>query len=82
MNWSAPLEVVFLTNFSDTCFRVIPSIAQMVDDLSIHLTILHSFEPGKRNRSEAEAWESPLLRSELKAKRPFWEMLWVSLQVV
>lgn len=56
MNHSAPLEVVFLTNFSDTCFRAIPSVAQMVDDLSIHLTILHTYDPKRRRRSEAEAW--------------------------
>lgn len=56
MNWPAPMEVVFLTNFSDTCFRAIPSIAQMVDDLSVNLTILHAYDPAKRQRGDAEAW--------------------------
>lgn len=56
MNWPAPMEVVFLTSFSDTCFRAIPSVAQMVDDLSVHLTILHAYDPAKRQRADAEAW--------------------------
>lgn len=56
MNRPAPLEVVFLTNFSDSCFRAIPSIAQMVDDFSVHLTILHAYDPKRRQRAESEAW--------------------------
>jgi hypothetical protein len=37
-----PLEVVFLTNFADFCYRSIPAIAQMADDFPVRLTIVHS----------------------------------------
>ncbi|MEZ5288868.1 MAG: universal stress protein [Vicinamibacterales bacterium] len=37
-----PFEVVFLTNFSNLCFRAIPSLAQMSDDIDMRLTIVHA----------------------------------------
>lgn len=39
---SRPLEVVFLTNFTDYCYRSIPAIAQMADDFAIRLTIAYA----------------------------------------
>jgi hypothetical protein len=37
-----PLEVVFLTNFTDFSYRSIPAIAQMADDFAMRLTILYT----------------------------------------
>lgn len=37
-----PLEVLFLTNFSNLCFQAIPALAQMSDDIDMRLTILHA----------------------------------------
>lgn len=37
-----PLDVVFLTNFSDYCYRSIPAIAQMADDFHMRLTIVNT----------------------------------------
>ena len=39
-----PLDILFLTNFSDHCFRVIPSIAQMADSLPVRLTLMHAYD--------------------------------------
>lgn len=39
-----PLDILFLTNFSDHCFKVIPSIAQMADSLPVRLTLLHAYD--------------------------------------
>lgn len=40
-----PLDILFLTNFSDFCFRTIPSIAQMTDSLPVRLTLMHVYDP-------------------------------------
>lgn len=50
-----PFEVVFLTNFSDTCFRAIPTLAQMADDLETRLTLLHSYDVNASSHSKAQA---------------------------
>lgn len=50
-----PLEVLFLTNFSTACFRAIPALAQMADDLEIQLTILHAYDADVQARPVAEA---------------------------
>ena len=42
MNAMRPFEVLFLTNFSDLCFRAIPAVAQMSDELDLRLTIMHA----------------------------------------
>jgi hypothetical protein len=55
MQWRKPLEVVFLTNFSDACFRSIPWVAQMADDLSVDLTILHAYDSATSRRADVEA---------------------------
>lgn len=39
-----PLDVLFLTNFSDHCFRVIPSVAQMADHVPVRLTLMHVYD--------------------------------------
>lgn len=49
-----PLDILFLTNFSDYCFRAIPSIAQMADSLSARLTLMHVYDPTKDNVKRAE----------------------------
>lgn len=48
-----PLEVVFLTNFTDFCYRSIPAIAQMADDFSMRLTIVHAT---MNRRPSTEDW--------------------------
>lgn len=52
--WAEPLEVVFLTNFSDTSFRTIPAIAQMADDIDINLTIVHAYDAKKQRHADVE----------------------------
>ena len=47
------LDVLFLTNFSDYCYRAIPAIAQMADALHMRLTILHAYDPAKISDDEA-----------------------------
>jgi hypothetical protein len=54
VNWPKPLEVVFLTNFSDPCFRTIPAIAQMADDIALNLTVVHAYDPKRQQRGHAE----------------------------
>lgn len=49
-----PLDILFLTNFSDYCFRAIPSIAQMADSLSVRLTLMHVYDARETNAKEAE----------------------------
>jgi hypothetical protein len=39
-----PLDVLFLTNFSDHCFRVIPAVAQMADHVPVRLTLMHVYD--------------------------------------
>jgi hypothetical protein len=51
---SEPLEVVFLTNFSDTAFRTIPAIAQMADDIDVNLTIVHAYDSKKQRHADVE----------------------------
>lgn len=48
------MEVVFLINFTEGCFRAIPALAQMADDLAIRLTLLHTFDPEKEQAAAAE----------------------------
>lgn len=54
-----PLDILFLTNFSDFCFRTIPSIAQMYDELPVRLTIMHAYDPAATTARQAtEALQS------------------------
>lgn len=56
MRNTRPLEVVFLTSFTDYSHRSIPAIAQMADELSIRLTIVHALCGAPRNGcAEAQA---------------------------
>ena len=48
-----PLDVLYLTNFSDYCFRTIPAVAQLADTIKIRLTVLHSYDPAKETQSSA-----------------------------
>lgn len=50
-----PLEILFLTNFSDSCYRAIPAVARIADELLVQLTILHCYDPSRRSREEAES---------------------------
>jgi hypothetical protein len=50
-----PLDILFLTNFSDSCFRSIPAVAQMADALKVRLTLMHTYNPEKCSQAEADA---------------------------
>ncbi len=45
-----PFDVVFLTNFSNLCFRAIPALAQMSDEIDVRLTILHAYDEVRSER--------------------------------
>jgi hypothetical protein len=51
----APFHVAFLTNFSDTCFRAIPAVAQLCDALDVRLTIVRSHDPAVSSAHTVEA---------------------------
>lgn len=57
---SRPFEVLFLTNFSDSCFRAIPAVAQMCDTLETRLTIVHAYQPGADVRGRRAATAAPM----------------------
>lgn len=46
-----PFEVLFLTNFSNHCFRAIPALAQMSDEIDLRLTILHAYDDERREKT-------------------------------
>jgi hypothetical protein len=54
-----PFDVLFLTNFSDSCFRAIPALAQLGDDIDMRLTIVHAIGSGADDRGQLE----PKIRS-------------------
>lgn len=56
---SRPFDVLFLTNFSDACFRAIPAVAQMCDVLETRLTIVHAYQPGNDVRGRRTATAAP-----------------------
>lgn len=45
-----PFDVLFLTNFSESCFKAIPALAQMCDAIEMRLTILHTYQEASRLR--------------------------------
>jgi hypothetical protein len=49
-----PLDILFLTNFSDHCFRSIPAVAQMADAFDLRLTIMHVYDPKRQKQAYAE----------------------------
>ena len=54
MSHPHPLDILFLTNFSDYCFRAIPAIAQMADAFKVRLTIMHVYDPNRTSKAAAE----------------------------
>lgn len=48
-------HVAFLTNFSDTCFRAIPAVAQLCDEFDVRLTIVHTYGPDARGLHAVDA---------------------------
>lgn len=59
MSEPRPLEVVFLTNFTDFCYRSIPAIAQMADDFSLRLTIVNTTynrQPADEDRARLKSF--------------------------
>lgn len=50
-----PLEMVFATNFSDSCFKATQAVAQWVDDFDLRLTLLHTYDPGAESQAAAES---------------------------
>jgi nucleotide-binding universal stress UspA family protein len=55
MSSTHPLDILFLTNFSDYCFRSIPAVSQMAASLKVRLTLLHAYDAERCSKSEAEA---------------------------
>lgn len=47
-------EVVFLTDFSDACFRATRAVAQMADELEMSLTIVYARKKDEETRQVAE----------------------------
>ncbi len=47
-------EILFLTNFSDACFRATRAVAQMADDMEVGLTLLYARDPAVETRECAE----------------------------
>jgi nucleotide-binding universal stress UspA family protein len=54
MHSTRPFEVLFLTDFSNACYRTIPAMAQMADEVDIRLTLLHACAD-KANAAAAES---------------------------
>lgn len=50
-----PLDILFLTNFSDYCFRGIPVIAHMAAGLKVRLTLMHVYDPAHCSHAKANA---------------------------
>lgn len=55
MSTTRPFEIAFLTSFSDTCFRAIPGVARMCDDLQARLTLVHAHDPQRCSAETANA---------------------------
>ncbi len=54
-----PLDVLFLTNFSDYCFRSIPSLALLADNFALRLTLMHVYDPARTSaRAAADLLDS------------------------
>jgi hypothetical protein len=54
MKTKNPTNLLFLTNFSEPCFRSIPSVAEWMDSDQRCLTILHVHGPGKAPEADAQ----------------------------
>ncbi|MGE0449482.1 MAG: hypothetical protein AB7Q29_07855 [Vicinamibacterales bacterium] len=50
-----PFDVLFLTNFSDSCFRAIPALAQMCDEFDLRLTFLHTYRESRNGMGDLES---------------------------
>lgn len=53
MSYPHPLDILFLTNFSDYCYRAIPAIAQLADAFHTRLTLMHVFDPRRTTQEKA-----------------------------
>ncbi len=51
---SHSLDILFLTNFSDACFRGIPAIVQIAGALKVRLTMMHVYDPGRVSQAYAD----------------------------
>lgn len=54
MTYKTPLELLFLTNFSDACFHATRAVAQLADDLELRLSILYAYDPKQEDRRAAQ----------------------------
>lgn len=54
MTYKTPLELLFLTNFSDACFHATRAVAQLADDLELRLSILYAYDPKQEERRAAQ----------------------------
>ncbi|MEP7366843.1 MAG: universal stress protein [Acidobacteriota bacterium] len=54
MNHSRELEILFPTNYSDSCYRTIAAVAQLAAGLRVRITLLHAYNPRATTRRHAE----------------------------
>ncbi len=48
------LEILFPTNYSDSCYRAIPAVAQLAAELRVRVTLLHAYDSRRVTRRQAE----------------------------
>ena len=54
MTQTGRVQILFPTSYSDSCFRAIRAVSQLVDTLDADLTLLHAFDPKSIGRRAAE----------------------------
>lgn len=50
-----PLDILFLTDYSEYCFRSIPAIVRMAEALKVRLTVLNVYDPATSSQASADA---------------------------
>lgn len=48
------LDILFLTNYSDSSYQSIPAVTQLAASLRVRLTLFHSYDPRQSTQQEAE----------------------------
>jgi hypothetical protein len=50
-----PLDILFLVNFSDYCFRSVPAVAEMAGTVKVRLTLMHVYDGKRTDQKTAQA---------------------------
>jgi len=48
------LEILFLTNYSDSNYQAIPAVTQLATSLPLNITLLHAYDPRESTHRKAE----------------------------